>query len=121
MFNIASLSFLAFFLVYLLIFSIYFSMCYWLRLNFVLLCQTSAKSPRCTNVLSRRFFFVFLALLVYTVQYFILILKLWLLVLLVYLLFHLYIFQCARLKYKILVGGLKWNRTIDLTLIRRAL
>ena len=32
---------------------------------------------------------------------------------LVYLHLYLYIFQCA--------GGLKWNRTIDLTLIRRVL
>ena len=42
---------------------------------------------------------------------------------LVYLIFHLYIFQCAYLLTNIIVnfGGLKWNRTIDLTLIRRAL
>ena len=53
-----------------------------------------------------------------------LILKL-LLVFLVYLIFHLYIFQCAIRFINViinnLIGGLKWNRTIDLTLIRRAL
>ena len=45
------------------------------------------------------------------------------LVLLVYLyLIYLYIFQCANLNFfQFRFGGLKWNRTIDLTLIRRAL
>ena len=45
------------------------------------------------------------------------------LVLLVYLyLIYLYIFQCANLNlFQFRYGGLKWNRTIDLTLIRRAL
>ena len=34
---------------------------------------------------------------------------------------YLYIFQCALDRLFSIYGGLKWNRTIDLTLIRRAL
>ena len=36
-------------------------------------------------------------------------------------LIYLYIFQCAKVNLVFTFGGLKWNRTIDLTLIRRAL
>ena len=45
------------------------SLTFLLRINFVLLCQTSVETPHRTNVLSRRFSFVFLALLVSAVQH----------------------------------------------------
>ena len=62
-----------------------------------------------------------------TFFYLLLILKLYnlsitkLLVFLVYLISSIYFSMCFLLKFDLAFGGLKWNRTIDLTLIRRAL
>ena len=101
-------------------------MSFLLCISFVLLRQTSSKFFRCTNVLSQKFFFVFLVLLASAMQILLnIILKLYFAILvnrflsclqnfknfailklllvtfnffklfLVYLIFHLYIFQCA--------------------------
>ena len=76
-------------------FHLYIFQCALLKiLNFVLLCQISSQFVRYTNVLSHKFFLIFLALLVFNFQYY------W---------------------YKKSAGGAEESRTPDLLLARQAL